>query len=75
MLVCDVLSESQVESFFCSPADSKLFKVVYTRGIDRKAKQRLVEESELICKAVCLPLTTGHGFVIFPLHHEVERNG
>lgn len=71
-LVCDVFSKSQVESFYCRPADSKLFKVVSVTNIGQRGKRRLVEESELRRKAVCLP--TNPGYVIFPLHHEVERN-
>ena len=71
-LVCDVFSESQVESFYCGPADSKLFRIVSMRSIDQRGKRRLVEESKLRRKAVCLPINPG--YVIFPLHHEVERN-
>ena len=70
-MVCAVFSESQVESFYCRPADSKLFKVVSVRRIEQRGKRRLVEESELHCKAVCLLINPG--YVIFPLHHEMER--
>ena len=72
-VLCDVLCESQVESFFCSPADSKLFNIVYARSIEHRTKRRLMDQSELSCKAVCLPLISAEGYVIFPLHHEVER--
>jgi hypothetical protein len=72
-LECDVTSEGQVESFYSSPADSKVFKIVYARSIEQRAKRCLVEKSELVRKAVCLPQTTGGGYVIFPMHHEVER--
>ena len=70
-MVCAVFSESQVESFYCRAADSKLFKVVSVRRIEQRGKRRLVEESELHRKAVCLPINPG--YVIFPLHHEMER--
>lgn len=53
-LVSDVLPEGQVESFFSSPADSKLFKIVYVRSIEHRAKR-----PELLQKAVCLLLSTG----------------
>lgn len=72
-LICDTLSEGQMESLYCRPADSKLFRIVYARSIEHRQKRRLVEECELRQKAVCLPLSTGIGYVIFPLHHEVER--
>ena len=72
-LECDVLPECQVESFYSGPADSKLFKIVYARSIEHRAKRCLVEKCELVRKAVCLPQTTGGGYVIFPMHHEVER--
>jgi hypothetical protein len=70
-MVCTVFSESQVESFYCRPADSKLFKVVSVRRIEERGKRRLVEESEIHHKTVCLPIKTG--YVIFPLHHEMEQ--
>jgi hypothetical protein len=61
-LECDVLPECQVESFYSSPADSKLFKIVYARSIEHRAKRCLVEKCELVRKAVCLPQTTGGGY-------------
>ena len=71
MLVCDVFSASQLESFYSRPADSKLFEIVYLKGMEQKAKRRLVEKSQIRRKAVCLPMNSGH--IIFPLRHEVER--
>ena len=71
-LVCDVLSERYTENFFSTPANSRLFNIVRVRNIEHRVKRRLVERAELLYKAVCLPLTTG--YVIFPMHHEVERN-
>ena len=38
-LVCDVFSESQGESFYCRPADSKLFRIVSVRSIDQRGKR------------------------------------
>jgi hypothetical protein len=71
-LVCDVFSETQIESFYTRPANSKLFKIVYVKDIHQRAKRRLIEESQILRKAVCLPMNTG--YVIFPLRHEVERS-
>jgi hypothetical protein len=71
-LVCDVFSERQLESFYTRPANSKLFKIVYVKDIHQRAKRRLIEESQILRKAVCLPMSTG--YVIFPLRHEVERS-
>jgi hypothetical protein len=71
-LVCDVFSERQLESFYTWPANSKLFKIVYVKDIHQRAKRRLIEESQILRKAVCLPMSTG--YVIFPLCHEVERS-
>ena len=42
-VLCDVLCVSQVESFFCSPADSKLFNIVYARSIEHRTKRRLMD--------------------------------
>lgn len=69
--VCDVFSESQLESFYTRPANSKLFKIVYLKDINQRAKRRLIEKSQMRRKAVCLPMNSGH--VVFPLRHEVER--
>ena len=71
-LVCDVFSETQIESFYTRPANSKLFKTVYVKDIHQRAKRRLIEESQILRKAVCLPMNTG--YVIFPLHMKWSEN-
>jgi hypothetical protein len=70
-IVCDVISDRHTESVFENPADSKLFDIVYVRNVQRKSKRCLVEKSQILRKAVCLPYK--EGLAIFPLHHEVER--
>lgn len=70
-LVCDIISEQHVKQFFNSPADSKLFNIVRIKDIDCHAKRCLVKREKLVSKAVCLPYRAGH--VVFPLHHEVEK--
>lgn len=72
ILVCDILSISQMENFYSTPEESKVFDICYIRDIRHNAKRRLIDASALHRKAVCLPVNTG--YVLFPLHHEVERS-
>jgi hypothetical protein len=70
-LVCDVVHDQRTEPFITTPADSKLFNIVYVQNIEKWAKRRLIVKTDLVCKAVCLPFR--EGYVLFPLHHEVEK--
>lgn len=70
-LVCDIVSEHRVDNFFNCPAKSKLFNIVFIQNIARHVKRCMVQRVDLQYKAVCLPYRTG--YVIFPLHHEVEK--
>ncbi len=70
-LVCDVVPEQRTEPFITTPADSKLFNIVYVQNIEKWAKRRLIVKTDLVCKAVCLPFR--EGYVLFPLHHEIEK--
>lgn len=69
-LLCDVISNN-AESLFETPADSKLFDIVYVWNTLRRAKRCFVKRSQILRKAVCLPYK--EGLAIFPLHHEVEK--
>ncbi|CAB3978409.1 Hypothetical predicted protein [Paramuricea clavata] len=50
-LVCDVLSNRQVENFYSSPEELKAFNVGYVRDIRHKAKRLLIEAPALHRKA------------------------
>jgi hypothetical protein len=71
-LVCDVISNRHTESVFKTPADSKLFDIVYVRNVQQKAKRCLVEKSQILSKAVCLPYK--EGFAVFPLHRKSTKS-
>lgn len=73
-LVCDCISQCQMENFFTNPCDSKLLNVTYITYIllrDR-SRRKLLTRKDLRRKVVCLPYRAG--VVLFPLLHEVERH-
>lgn len=70
-LLCDVISNRHTESFFGTPADSKIFDIVLVRKVEERAKRYQINSNQIVHKAVCLPYKDG--YVIFPLRHEVER--
>lgn len=71
-LLCDVISQKNMESFFTVPCDSKLINVVYIRNMERVQKRRrLLDVDEIHRKVACLPFKTG--YVLMPLLHSMER--
>lgn len=72
-LVCDIVKQRYVDSFFMEPLDSKLLNIVYVRNFDTVRKtRRLVKAEEVARKVVCLPYQRGH--VLLPLLHGMERS-
>lgn len=59
-ILCDIVSQKSLESFFTVPCDSRLINVMYVRNWERVRKhRRLVEAEEMNRKACCLPYHTG----------------
>ena len=71
-LLCDIISQNSLESFFTEPCDSKLINVVFVRNLDRvRKRRRLLDVSEIDRKVACLPYRSG--YVLIPLLHSLER--
>jgi len=71
-LLCDIISQKRLESFFTVPCDSKLINIVFVRNLERVRKhRRLLEVKDIDRKVACLPYQTG--YVLLPLLHSMER--
>lgn len=71
-LLCDIISQNSLESFYTVPCDSKLINVVFVRNLDRERKhRRLLDMSDIERKVACLPYRSG--YVLMPLLHRFER--
>jgi hypothetical protein len=72
-LVCDIIRQRNVDSFFSEPCDSKLLNIVYVKNFQTVRKtRRLVEAEEVSRKVVCLPYQ--RGYVLLPLLHGMEKS-
>lgn len=71
-LLCDIISQKNLESFFTVPCDSKLINIVFVRNLERVRKhRRLLDTNDISRKVACLPYQTG--YVLMPLLHSMER--
>ena len=60
-LLCDVISQKSLESFFTVPCDSKLINIVYVRNSERVRKHRRLLEVEEINRKVAYAFIAQNG--------------
>lgn len=70
-LLCDVIRQQHLDSFFTEPCDSKIINIALMRNSSR-CRSRLVGPEEVYRKVVCLPYGRGH--ILLPLLHGMERH-
>jgi len=66
----DVFRETDCESVFEKPCNSKLFNIMFVSSDLSMAKRILTNRESIYKKAVCLPYK--QGYAIFPLLHQQE---
>ena len=69
--LCDIIHQSEAQSFFTSPCNSKLLDIVYVANLTGRRK-RVIDPASFERKVVCLPYKTGH--VLLPLLHASENS-
>lgn len=71
-LLCDIISQNSLESFYTVPCDSKLINVVFVINLGRVWKhRRLLDVSDIERKVACLPYRSG--YVLMPLLYQFEQ--